>query len=156
MLETSHPPHLLFAAKKMFEMQCLNQNITLGQFVSFKGRAHVLGRCKLVISKPLILHGAIPKPTKAFLPIKDYLAFYASKMDACYVGNETGTKHKKVIFYGGWITSEIVGTIQRWGGGTWGVVKLGRFRVFSCTLTSSISIGAHKARLGWREVFLSL
>jgi uncharacterized protein (DUF427 family) len=50
-----------------------------------------------------------PKP--GYEPIAGYFAFYAGKMDACWVGTE------KVIpqsgrYYGGWITSRIVGPFK--------------------------------------------
>jgi uncharacterized protein (DUF427 family) len=50
-----------------------------------------------------------PKP--GYEPIAGYFAFYAGKMDACWVGTE------KVIpqpgrFYGGWITSRVVGPFK--------------------------------------------
>ena len=52
-----------------------------------------------------------PDPWDGFELITDYIAFNASKMDACYVGAE------KVLpqpgnYYGGWITSEIVGPFK--------------------------------------------
>jgi uncharacterized protein (DUF427 family) len=52
-----------------------------------------------------------PEPWVGFELITDYIAFNAGKMDACYVGNE------KVLpqpgnYYGGWITSEIVGPLK--------------------------------------------
>ncbi len=52
-----------------------------------------------------------PEPWDGFELITDYIAFNASKMDACYVGNE------KVLpqpgnYYGGWITSDIVGPFK--------------------------------------------
>lgn len=51
---------------------------------------------------------AYPRPTSRFLAIAGYLAFYAAKMEACFVGSE------KVIpqpgdFYGGWVTSNLDG-----------------------------------------------
>jgi uncharacterized protein (DUF427 family) len=51
------------------------------------------------------------RPTPAFEPIRGYLAFYASRVDACFVDGE------KVVpqpggFYGGWITSEIEGPFK--------------------------------------------
>ncbi|MBN2365610.1 MAG: DUF427 domain-containing protein [Calditrichaeota bacterium] len=52
-----------------------------------------------------------PDPDPRYLDIKDYIAFYAGPMDACYINGE------KVIpqpggFYGGWITSNIVGPFK--------------------------------------------
>jgi uncharacterized protein (DUF427 family) len=50
-------------------------------------------------------------PTDAFLPIAGFIAFYASKLDEALVGDE------RVIaqagdFYGGWITSRVVGPFK--------------------------------------------
>ncbi len=52
-----------------------------------------------------------PAPTGAFRALAGYLAFYASAMDACFVGAE------KVIpqpgdFYGGWVTANLQGRIK--------------------------------------------
>ncbi|MCJ1371389.1 hypothetical protein MMC20_002604 [Loxospora ochrophaea] len=56
-------------------------------------------------------------PTKAFTPIKDYLSFYAGPWD-CYVDDEL-VQPQPGDFYGGWMTSEIVGQVKG-GPGTWG------------------------------------
>ena len=52
-----------------------------------------------------------PDPTAGFEIIRDCIAFYAHKMDACYVNGE------RVIpqpggFYGGWITSNLIGPFK--------------------------------------------
>jgi len=52
-----------------------------------------------------------PEPDNGYEVIRDYLAFYARKMDACYVGAY------RVIpqpgeYYGGWITPDIVGPFK--------------------------------------------
>ncbi len=52
-----------------------------------------------------------PDPTPAFAPIKDCLAFYASRVDACWVGDELVTPQEG-DFYGGWITSRVVGPFK--------------------------------------------
>ncbi len=57
-------------------------------------------------------------PNKNFAEIKDYIAFYPSKMDACYVNDEL-VQSQDGDFYGGWITKEIVGPFKG-GAGTWG------------------------------------
>ena len=56
-------------------------------------------------------------PTQDFAEIKDYMAFYPSKMDDCFV-NEELVEAQEGDFYGGWITSEIVGPFKG-GAGTW-------------------------------------
>lgn len=57
-------------------------------------------------------------PTPGFVQIKDYLCFYPSRMDACYVDDEQ-VQAQAGDFYGGWITSDIVGPFKG-GAGTWG------------------------------------
>ena len=59
-----------------------------------------------------------PHPTPSFERIKDYLAFYAQMMDACYVDGEL-VQAQAGDFYGGWRTSDIVGPFKG-GPGTWG------------------------------------
>ena len=51
------------------------------------------------------------KPTANFLPIQECYAFYASLMDACYVDGER-VQPQPGDFYGGWITSNIVGPFK--------------------------------------------
>lgn len=52
-----------------------------------------------------------PDPTPAFRPIAGYFAFYATLMDACFVGD-----HRVIpqpgSFYGGWVTDNLCGQIK--------------------------------------------
>ena len=50
-------------------------------------------------------------PTPAFAAIRNYVAFYAGKMDACLVDGER-VRPQAGDFYGGWITAEIVGPFK--------------------------------------------
>ena len=52
-----------------------------------------------------------PDPTPAFEALRNYVAFYPGRMDACFVGGERVTPQPGQ-FYGGWITSEIVGPFK--------------------------------------------
>ena len=52
-----------------------------------------------------------PDPTPPFRDLKDCVAFYPSKMDACWVGGEkVGAQPED--FYGVWITADIVGPFK--------------------------------------------
>lgn len=51
---------------------------------------------------------AYPRPTTDFLPIAGYIAFYAAKMDSCFVGS-TPVIPQPGDFYGGWVTSNLDG-----------------------------------------------
>ncbi|MGL5065234.1 MAG: DUF427 domain-containing protein, partial [Microcoleus sp.] len=59
-----------------------------------------------------------PNPTQVFEPIKNYVGFYPSLMDTCYVDGEL-VQAQAGDFYGGWITKDIVGPFKG-GAGTWG------------------------------------
>jgi uncharacterized protein (DUF427 family) len=50
-------------------------------------------------------------PVEAFAPIKDHLAFYPQRVDACFVDGER-VQANDGSFYGGWITSRVVGPFK--------------------------------------------
>lgn len=52
-----------------------------------------------------------PDPTSGFAAIADDLAFYVSRVDECWVGDEQATAQDG-DFYGGWITSRVVGPFK--------------------------------------------
>jgi uncharacterized protein (DUF427 family) len=58
------------------------------------------------------------QPTAAFAAITGYLAFYAQKVDECWVDDEQ-VRSNPGMFYGGWITSAVVGPFKG-GPGTMG------------------------------------
>jgi uncharacterized protein (DUF427 family) len=49
-----------------------------------------------------------PNPTAGFQPIASFFAFYPGKVDECWAGDES-VLPKQGNFYGGWITSRIIG-----------------------------------------------
>lgn len=51
------------------------------------------------------------RPTAPFAAIRGYLAFYASKVDEAWVGEELATPQAGG-FYGGWMTSRIAGPVK--------------------------------------------
>lgn len=50
-------------------------------------------------------------PTPDFTAITDHLAFYAQRVDECWVGDERVVPNPG-SFYGGWITSRVVGPFK--------------------------------------------
>ena len=52
-----------------------------------------------------------PDPTPAFEPIAGHLAFYPQRVDGCFVDDEQVDPNEG-DFYGGWITSDIVGPFK--------------------------------------------
>ncbi len=59
-----------------------------------------------------------PEPTGSFQELRDFYAFYASRVESCWVGDEK-VQAQDGDFYGGWITAKIVGPFKG-AQGTWG------------------------------------
>ena len=114
-LETSHPPVYYFPPEDV-RMEFLTEN-PQSSFCEWKGAASY---CDLTVGENSVRNAAwfYKNPTKEFAEIKNYLAFYPSKMDACFVDGET-VQSQEGDFYGGWITKNIVGPFKG-GAGTWG------------------------------------
>jgi uncharacterized protein (DUF427 family) len=114
-LETSHPP-VYYLPPKDIKMEYL---IPAGgeSCCEWKGVAKYY---TLVVGdkKAEKVAWYYPQPTPPFEAIRNYLAFYATPMDACYVNGEKAIPQPGG-FYGGWITSDIVGPFKG-ETGTWG------------------------------------
>ncbi len=52
-----------------------------------------------------------PDPVATYAALKDHFAFYASRVDACYIDGERVTPQPG-DFYGGWITRDVVGPFK--------------------------------------------
>ena len=79
-------------------------------FCEWKGRASYFNYAASQIVIPNI-GGCYTNPTTSFSSIAGYISFYASKADACYVNGER-VQHQEGDFYGGWITSNLVGPFK--------------------------------------------
>ncbi len=114
-LETSHPP-VYYIPPEDIKMEYL-QSSTQGSFCEWKGGAIYY---TVIVGDKQANNAAwaYPNPTVDFAEIKDYLAFYAYLMDACYVNGEQ-VQPQPGNFYGGWVTKDIVGPFKG-GAGTWG------------------------------------
>ncbi len=115
-LETSHPP-VYYLPQKDLRMDLLKMTPYKRSFCEFKGSA-VYWDLFLPGKKFSEIAWSYPTPNKNFLSMKDHLAFYASKVQACYVDDEL-VQAQEGDFYGGWITKDITGPFKG-GPGTWG------------------------------------
>jgi len=108
MLETSHPPNY-YVPPDDITPEALER--TEGRsFCEFKGRAHyfrVRGGDRVEEDAAW----GYDAPTPAFEPITGYVAFYPARMDACFVDDERVVPQSGG-FYGGWITSAVVGPFK--------------------------------------------
>lgn len=107
-LETSHPP-VFYIPPEDISMEFLTK-VFGSSFCEWKGMASYYD---LVAGGKTVSRAAwfYPDPTPAFERIRNYLAFYPSKMDRCTVDGEI-VKAQAGDFYGGWITSDIVGPFK--------------------------------------------
>ena len=110
-LETSHPP-VWYIPPDDVRMGMLD-NSTTSTFCEWKGTAtywtlRTGGRTVEDIA------WSYEQPIPDFESLRGYLAFYPSRVDACYIDDELVTPQPG-DFYGGWITSEIVGPFKTRG-----------------------------------------
>jgi uncharacterized protein (DUF427 family) len=108
-LETSHPPTYYFPHEDV-DWNVLARGRSGGSMCEWKGSASYVD---LRVGDRVVRDVAwfYPRPTPAFAPIAGALAFYASRVDACYVGGER-VQAQEGDFYGGWITSRIAGPFK--------------------------------------------
>jgi uncharacterized protein (DUF427 family) len=107
-LETSHPP-VYYLPPADIQMQCL---VPAGghSWCEWKGQAAYYS---VVVGERRAENVAwyYPNPTPPFLAIKNCVAFYPRPMDRCLVDGEVVTPQPGG-FYGGWITSDVVGPFK--------------------------------------------
>ena len=107
-IETSHPPTYYFPPEDV-TMNILKKNKN-SSFCEWKGIANYvdlhLGKTKI-----LNIGWFYNSPKRKFQPIKDYISFYASKADKCFVNGEL-VKKQEGQFYGGWITKNLIGPFK--------------------------------------------
>ena len=114
-LETSHPP--TYYMPKDALQNVAFQKTARRTICEFKGAATYW---TITVGDRTLKNGlwSYETPRAGFEPIKGYIALYPAQMDACYVDDEQ-VKAQEGDFYGGWITSDIVGPFKG-GAGTLG------------------------------------
>ena len=114
-LETSHPPTVYVPPGDI--VTGVLAPSTFVSFCEFKGQA-VYWNLRVDDRESVNAGWSYPDPTRRFLKLRDYVAFYPSRVDECYIGDER-VRAQEGDYYGGWITSRIVGPFKG-GPGTWG------------------------------------
>ena len=115
-LETSHPPNYYFPPDDI--APGVLERAAGGSLCEFKGRAHYYtvrggGRCAADAA------WGYDVPNTGFEPLAGHVAFYAGRVDACFVDGERVTPQPGG-FYGGWITSTVAGPFKGGpGSGSW-------------------------------------
>jgi uncharacterized protein (DUF427 family) len=107
-LETSHPP-VYYIPPEDIRMSHLVA-VPGASWCEWKGRASyydVVGDDRRAERAAWTYH----EPSGGFEAIRDHVAFFAGPMDACTVDGELVTPQPGG-FYGGWITSDVVGPFK--------------------------------------------
>jgi uncharacterized protein (DUF427 family) len=107
-LETSHPPNYYFPPDDVLAGAI--EPTSGASFCEFKGRASYW---TVRAGDREITEAAwsYKSPSPSFAALRDHYAFYAGKMDACYVDGELVVPQPGG-FYGGWITSRVAGPFK--------------------------------------------
>ena len=105
-LETSHPP-VYYVPLEDVAPGVLEQSGGGTTFCEWKG---VASYYDLSAGGQTVERGAwtYRDPVPGFEAIREAVAFYPARMDACYVDDEL-VEAQEGTFYGGWITSDVVG-----------------------------------------------
>ena len=114
-LETSHPPAFYLPREDFGDGALVPAEGST--FCEWKGRAAYLDVVGGGVTAPRAAW-FYPDPVPAFAVLRDHVAVYPGRMEACFVGDER-VRAQDGDFYGGWITDEIVGPFKG-GPGTWG------------------------------------
>lgn len=107
-LETSHPPVYYIPAEDI--ASGILEPTPRHTFCEFKGEASYY---TIKVGDQTADNAAwyYPRPSHGYESIAHHLAFYPSKMEACYVDDER-VQAQEGDFYGGWITNDIVGPFK--------------------------------------------
>jgi uncharacterized protein (DUF427 family) len=114
-LETSHPPTYYLPPEDIQQPYLIPSS--RATFCEWKGRGSYYS-VQVGDKTAIDVAWYYSDPTPDFEAMKNYVAFYAASMDACFVGDEKVTPQPGQ-FYGGWITSNIVGPFKG-EPGSWG------------------------------------
>ncbi len=108
--ETSHPP-TYYISEAFVALDRLEKSANRS-ICEFKGEA-VYWRLKggTTPGRGADIGWSYPAPWGAYEALRGHFAFYAGRVDACFVGDEQ-VQAQDGDFYGGWITRDVVGPFK--------------------------------------------
>jgi len=107
-LETSQPPAYYVADE--FVDHGLLERSERRTFCEWKGVAEY---ADIVVGDVRVADAGwtYPDPSSAFPEVRDHWAFYAQKVDECWIDDERVTSNEG-SFYGGWVTANVTGPFK--------------------------------------------
>ncbi len=108
-LETSHPP-AVYLPPEAVRMDLLRPSLARATVCEFKGVARYLDAV-FDVRRVRAVGWSYPDPAAAYEALRDHVAFYPGRVDAAWLGDEP-VEAQEGDFYGGWITSDLVGPFK--------------------------------------------
>ena len=108
-LETASPP-TIYVPREDVREELLSDADGDHTVCEWKGRAHYL-HAEAAGSRAERAAWHYPEPKNGFEQLAGHIAFYAGRVDACYLDDEL-VSPQGGSFYGGWVTSEIEGPFK--------------------------------------------
>jgi uncharacterized protein (DUF427 family) len=108
-LETSHPPTIYIPPTDV-RQDLLAESDARSSWCEFKGAARYLDAS--VAERRFIAVGwCYPNPAPEYEALRDHVAFYPGRVDAAWLDDER-VRAQESDFYGGWVTSELIGPLK--------------------------------------------
>ncbi len=108
-LETSHPP-TIYVPPADVRRDLLVPSDARPTICEFKGVARYLDTLVGGERVPAVAW-AFRKPVRGYEALRDHVAFYPGRMDACLLDDER-VQAQEGDFYGGWITADVLGPFK--------------------------------------------
>jgi uncharacterized protein (DUF427 family) len=108
-LETSHPP-TVYVPRADIDESLLAESAKGATWCEFKGRARYLDAVVEGRRRPAV-GWFYPEPSPGYERLRDHVAFYPGRVDEAWLGEER-VQAQDGAFYGGWITSDLVGPFK--------------------------------------------
>jgi uncharacterized protein (DUF427 family) len=109
-LETSHPP-VYYIPQTDIAMEWLRPSSRRQSFCEFKGLADYWSLVPATGKRVDDVAWSYARPSAQYAALRNHLAFYASRVDECWVDGERVVPQPG-DFYGGWITSHVKGPFK--------------------------------------------
>ncbi|MGI8714115.1 MAG: DUF427 domain-containing protein [Solirubrobacteraceae bacterium] len=108
-LETSHPP-TIYVPPDDLRRQWLTDSSGPGSWCEFKGEARYLDA---VVGDLRVrqMGWFYPAPSPTYAQLRGFVCFYPGRVDSAWLGSER-VQAQDGDFYGGWITSDLVGPFK--------------------------------------------
>ncbi len=109
-LETSHPPTIYIPPEDVLVPGLLVPSAARATWCEWKGVARYLDA---VIDGRVFeaIGWSYADPSSGYEALKDHVSFYPGRVDAAWLGDERVTAQAG-DFYGGWITSDLIGPFK--------------------------------------------